>query len=56
MRNVNLASYGVEELNEVQMREVNGGGFGAFIAIASACIYLYNNADDFAEGFREGFG
>ncbi len=43
MRNVNLASYGVEELNEVQMREVNGGFFLEFLLgyCIGAALVLY---------------
>ena len=36
MKNVNLASYGVEELNEVQMSETNGGIFPIALGVAAA--------------------
>lgn len=55
MKNLNLATYEVEEMSEMQMNEVNGGWIATAIAIAGACIYLYNNWDDFAEGFAEGW-
>jgi hypothetical protein len=54
MENCELKKWGVQELNE-EMREVNGGVLPALIAIIGAGIYIYNNWDDFADGFAEGY-
>jgi hypothetical protein len=60
MKTLNLASYGVEELDEVEMREVNGGIFFAaalFIAgaIAGGMIYdLINNTGEVGEAITAG--
>ena len=49
----------VQELGREELREVEGGNplsaIAAAIAIAGACIYVYNNFDDFVEGYKEGW-
>jgi len=55
MKTVNLSAYGVEEMSELHMNRVNGGGIALAIAIATVCVYAYNNADDFVEGFNAGW-
>ena len=55
MKTLNLTSYGVEEIKEVEMSEVNGGGLALVLGIAAVAIYLYDNRERFAEGFEKGF-
>ncbi len=40
MRNVNLASYGVEELSEVQMREVSAGWWQIIVGFVASSIII----------------
>ena len=47
--------YDVIPLNEKDSKTINGGWITTAIAIASAIIYIYNNGDDFIEGFKEGY-
>ena len=54
MKNLDLATYGVEEMDEVQMNEVNGGGWGIALAVVALALYLYDNRDSFSEGFEQG--
>ncbi len=42
-------------LSEKELQNLNGGWLALTIAIAGAVIYVYNNKDDFVEGFKEGF-
>jgi lactobin A/cerein 7B family class IIb bacteriocin len=42
------------ELNYNELTEVKGGFWQAALAIIGAAIYVYNNAEDFAKGFKEG--
>lgn len=51
----NLNQKIMKELTEKECMEMNGGYVQFVIAVASAAIYLYNNWDDFAEGFNEGY-
>jgi lactobin A/cerein 7B family class IIb bacteriocin len=53
MKTLNLASYGVEEMNEVEMSEVNGGiaplVIVAVVAVAAAlssCVEIHVNSDN----------
>ena len=57
MKFLDLNAYGVCEMNESQTRDANGGELlvGTVLAIIGACIYVYNNYEDFAEGFKEGW-
>jgi len=56
MKNFDLNALSVTEMNESQKRDVNGGvDIGTLIAIVGACIYVYNNFDDFKEGFQAGW-
>ncbi|MDD3567363.1 MAG: class IIb bacteriocin, lactobin A/cerein 7B family [Bacteroidales bacterium] len=52
MKELSLNNLGVQELDAREMVEVDGGF--AWIAVVGAIIYVYNNWDDFAEGFKEG--
>ncbi len=46
----------IENLSKKEMLEVNGGIDPiTFITLAGAFIYVYNNADDFVEGFKCGY-
>ncbi|MGF7138629.1 hypothetical protein [Roseimarinus sediminis] len=51
----NLELMGVRELDAVEMRNGNGGSIALAIAIAGACIYVYNNWDDLVAGVKEGY-
>jgi hypothetical protein len=55
MKTLNLASYGVKEMDETQMSEVNGGGWGVVIGLIALGVYLYDNWDSFVEGVEEGY-
>ncbi len=46
---------GLVNLNREQLVSSNGGGIGTALAIIGAGIYIYNNWDDFTEGFKEGW-
>lgn len=48
-----IEKFSVEPLSDEEATVTNGGF--AWIAIAGAVIYAYNNIDDFAEGFEKGF-
>ena len=48
----NLENYGVLKMNAKEIREVDGGDLGLGLAIAGALIYLYNEGDDFIEGYN----
>lgn len=54
-----MKSIGLTELEPSETILIEGGfilaAIAAAIAIASAAIYVYNNAPDFAEGFKEGY-
>lgn len=46
----------IREMNASEMDKVNGGiGLGELFALASLCVYLYNEGGDFVEGFKEGY-
>jgi hypothetical protein len=45
----------MKELTEFEMKNLNGGWLGVALAIIGAVIYLYNNKEDFVEGFKEGY-
>lgn len=44
----------LQQLDVNEDSAINGGSVSKFIAIVSAAIYIYENAPNFAEGFREG--
>ncbi len=54
MEKLNLDKLNLVELPFEQREKTDGGWFQAALAIAAAAIYVYNNAGDFADGFREG--
>lgn len=57
--------FNVRELSLSEQTQLNGGFFGiddaivaaalSCIAVLGAVIYVYNNKEDFVEGFKEGF-
>jgi hypothetical protein len=49
-----LELMGVQEMDSEQLK-VNGGWLAGFLAVAGAAIYVYNNWDDFADGFHDGY-
>ena len=58
MEHLDLEQLGVQEMNAREIKETDGGFLqiiAGAIAIAGAIIYIYNNADDFVEGFNEGY-
>ncbi|MGM0530501.1 MAG: lactobin A/cerein 7B family class IIb bacteriocin [Bacteroidota bacterium] len=55
MEKLDLENYEVVSLDEKEIRKNNGGWIATAVAIASAAIYIYNNGDDFIEGFKEGY-
>jgi len=55
MEKLDLKNYEVVSLDEKELENSNGGWIATVVAIASAAIYLYNNGDDFIEGFKEGY-
>ena len=46
---------GFETLNSKELQEIEGGWWQPALAIAGVVVYLYNNKEDFARGFTEGF-
>lgn len=54
-RELVLNQPGVIELGRDELKEVDGGWIGVVLAVGSAYIYLYNNSEDWFEGFREGW-
>jgi hypothetical protein len=54
-----LKNYGVHEIETEKIRETNGGFFGVddgiALAVAGALIYLYNEGDDFVDGFNSSY-
>lgn len=54
METLELERLGLSELSIEVTKETNGGWWQAALAIIGAGIYIYNNADDFAAGFKEG--
>ena len=46
---------GFQELNVQELQEIEGGWWQPALAIAGVGVYLYNNKEDFARGFTEGF-
>ena len=53
MRNSELTTYGVVELNAQEMEEVNGGCWGALAAAVAA--YLIISSIEYPEDFVDGF-
>lgn len=52
---MDLKNLKLTEMNSQEMKNVDGGWLPAALAIAGALIYVYNNAGDFAQGFKEGY-
>ena len=53
MKNSELTTYGVAELNAQEMEEVNGGFWGALAAAVAA--YLIISSIEYSEDFVDGF-
>ncbi|MFC2322182.1 class IIb bacteriocin, lactobin A/cerein 7B family [Tannerella forsythia] len=53
MKNSELTTYGVAELNAQEMEEVNGGFWGALAAAVAA--YLIISSIEYPEDFVDGF-
>ena len=53
MKNSELTTYGVAELNAQEMEEVNGGVWGALAAAVAA--YLIISSIEYPEDFVDGF-
>jgi len=55
--NLDLNAYAVEELNEVETLEVEGGGIpGWFIALAiTQAISIYDNWDKISAAYNDGY-
>jgi len=51
----NLNDFGVQEIDDSERMEINGGSIALALAVAGACIYVYNNWDDFVAGVKEGY-
>lgn len=51
----NFKNYGVQELNNQEINETNGGDLGLALTVIGACIYIYNEWDDYEAGFKEGY-
>jgi hypothetical protein len=54
MKESDLKKMQLIELTPQEYKNKNGGWIQLALAIAAAAIYIYNNADDFVEGFKEG--
>lgn len=54
MNVLDLQNLGVEEMNEMEVRDVEGGAWWWGPAIAMS-LYLYDNRDRFADGFMSAF-
>jgi hypothetical protein len=52
MKTIHLNAVGVLELNEAEMREVDGG---LIKEIAAAAIDLFENWDTYVASFKQGF-
>lgn len=52
MKNLDLNSYGVQEMDAKAMEEANGGSWQYVIA---AVVYLWENREDIEEGIRKGY-
>jgi hypothetical protein len=55
-------SLNIKELDYSETIDINGGFVIAIlsviieaVAVATVAIYVYNNAPDFAQGFKEGY-
>ena len=55
MRKLEIIDGEFDSLTAKESKMINGGLLGVTIAVLSAIIYLYNNQEDIAEGFEEGF-
>ena len=55
MRKLEIVDGEFDSLTAKESKMINGGLLGVTIAVLSAIIYLYNNQEDIAEGFEEGF-
>ncbi len=55
MKKLDLNGLGVQEMNAEEMRVTEGGYWQAALALAGACIYVYNEWGDFKAGFKAGW-
>jgi hypothetical protein len=55
MKKLEFVDWDFDSLTLQESKRINGGLLGVTIAVLSAIIYLYNNQEDIAEGFTEGF-
>lgn len=60
MKSLDINAYGVKEMNKQEMVETNGGEgvlaiVGAIAGIIAVAVYVIDNADKLAEGFKEGY-
>mgnify|MGYP001148993743 CR=1 FL=1 len=53
MKNLNLESFGVQEMDAKEMANVEGGGFWALIGFALV-VSAIENFGDIREGFSDG--
>lgn len=54
MKESDLKKMQLIELTPQEYQNKNGGWIQLALAVVAAAIYVYNNAGDFAEGFKEG--
>jgi len=67
MEKLDLNDKNLVPLTNSDLVKINGGifpivaagaaavGFFSFVGAMGACIYVYNNLDDFIEGIKEGY-
>ena len=56
MRKLDVSTYGMEEMKQQEIADVNGGHpLALALSILGAGIYIYNNIDDFIDGVKEGY-
>jgi lactobin A/cerein 7B family class IIb bacteriocin len=55
MNNLEMKSFGVQELDAEEVVNVDGGWWQLGIAVAGALIYIYNEGGDFIDGVVQGF-
>ncbi len=55
MEKLNLDGLNVKQLSRCDAAKIDGGGFLGFVSIMGAAIYMYNNWDDFTQGFSDGW-
>ena len=55
MRKLEFVDRDFNALTTEESKRIGGGWLSPTLALLSAIIYIYNNQDDIAEGFEEGF-